>query len=253
MKHKITSVFLILSLIIFGTGIVFAKNNYSYTYTPGYRYSASQTDYNDAKEKILFIIDFSNSMNEPLTVNKTKLEIALDTMYSILPRISPNTWVGLRVYGHTAGFNPFSSCKSSQLITPIAKNNTSNIASSLARVRAVGWTPITYSLKQAINNDFAGFNGMKHIILLSDGGENCDESPCKYIVDLMKYRDDIKIDVIAFAISDDDANNQLKCVSLVTTGKFYTANTASDLADSLENSLDIEKNVSGQVIMKKQE
>ena len=250
MKYKFFSSILILTLLL-GSGIVFGKNNFSYSYTPGYRYNASQTDYNDTREKILFIIDFSNSMNEPLTVNKTKLDIALETMYSILPRISPNTWVGLRVYGHTGGFTPFASCKSSQLISPIAQNNSNNIASQLARVRAVGWTPITYSLKQAINSDFAGFNGTKHIILLSDGGENCDESPCQYIVELMKNRDDIKIDVIAFAISDNEANNQLKCVSLVTSGKFYTANTAADLVDSLENSLQMEKSVSGQVIISK--
>ena len=249
MKQKFLGSIILLFILLTSTGIVFAKNNFNYSYTPGYKYNASQSDYNDSKEKILFIIDFSNSMNEPLTMNKTKLEVALDTMYSILPRISPNTWVGLRVYGHTGGFTPFASCKSSQLISPIAQNNASNIASQLARVRAVGWTPITYSLKQAINNDFAGFNGMKHIILLSDGGENCDESPCQYIVDLMKNRDDIKIDVIAFAISDDEANNQLKCVSLVTTGKFYTANTAADLVNSIENSLQMEKNVSGQVII----
>ena len=249
MKHKIYSSILLMFFVLLESGLVFAKNNFNYSYTPGYRYDASQENYNEAKEKILFIIDFSNSMNEQLTMNKTKLDIALDTMYSILPRISPNTWVGLRVYGHSGGFTPFTSCKSSQLISPISKNNASNIASQLSRVRAVGMTPITYSLKQAINSDFAGFNGMKHIILLSDGGENCDESPCQYIVDLMKFRDDVKIDVIAFAISDEDANNQLKCVSLVTTGKFYTANTAADLVDSIENSLHMEKNVSGQVII----
>ncbi len=241
--------FILILALFLTTTIVVAKSNY--TYTPGYNYNPNQQSYNDSSEKILFIIDFSNSMNEPLTMNRTKLDVALETMYSILPRIGPNTSVGLRVYGHSGGFSPFSSCRASQLVSPITPNNSGNIAQKLSSISAVGWTPITYSLKQAINSDFAGFSGPKHIILLSDGGENCDESPCQFIVNTMKYRDDIKIDVIAFAISDDDANNQLKCVSLVTSGKFYTANNAAELVDSLENSLNIEQNVSGQIIMKK--
>ena len=56
-------------------------------------------------------------------------------------------------------------------------------------------TPITYSLKQAVKKDFLGYSGKKHIILLTDGGENCDESPCAYVMELIKVRKDIKIDV----------------------------------------------------------
>ncbi len=249
MKFNVIKSLLSIFIIFLTTSVVIAQSNY--TYTPGHSYNPNNQNYNEDNEMILFIIDYSNSMNEPLTANRTKLDIALSTMYSILPRINPNTYVGLRVYGHSGGFTPFSSCRASQLVSPISKNNSANIANKLASISAVGWTPITYSLKQAINNDFAGFNGKKHIILLSDGGENCDESPCKFIVEIMKYRDDITIDVIAFDISDAEANNQLKCVSLVTSGKFFTANNAAELVDSLENSLNIEQNVSGQIIMKK--
>ncbi|MBR6163013.1 hypothetical protein IKQ26_03860, partial [bacterium] len=81
MKQKFLGSIILLFILLTSTGIVFAKNNFNYSYTPGYKYNASQSDYNDSKEKILFIIDFSNSMNEPLTMNKTKLEVALDTMY----------------------------------------------------------------------------------------------------------------------------------------------------------------------------
>ena len=30
-------------------------------------------------------------------------------------------------------------------------------------------------LKQSVNKDLKGFDGTKHIILLTDGGENCEE------------------------------------------------------------------------------
>ena len=66
----------------------------------------------------------------------------------------------------------------------------------------------------------------------------------------MKHREDIKIDVIALAIGDEEANNQLKCVALVTSGKFYNANTAAELKDSLEDSLNLQKDVQGIIINK---
>ena len=97
-------------------------------------------------------------------------------------------------------------------------------------------------------NDFGDFAGKKRIILLSDGGENCDESPCDYAMELIKTRDDISIDVIAFNITDPEANNQLKCAALATYGKFYTANTAAQLMNSLSKSLNVQTEVEGKII-----
>ncbi|MDD3236762.1 MAG: VWA domain-containing protein [Candidatus Gastranaerophilales bacterium] len=203
----------------------------------------------NAKEKILFIVDFSNSMNESLG-SKRKIDVALDTLRDVLPQMSPTTTAGLRVYGHKNGFTPAQSCTASQLVTPLGTNNTHTILDKLATINATGWTPITYSLKKAVNSDFAGVNGPKRIVLLSDGGENCDESPCDYAIELMKLRDDIRIDVIAFTISDMDANDQLKCAALTTSGKFYSADTAAQLSDSLKNSLNMKKDVQGVILQK---
>ena len=105
------------------------------------------------------------------------------------------------------------------------------------------------SVQQTIvKNDFLGFTGKKHIILLTDGGENCDESPCKYVMELIKVRKDIKIDVIAFNIDDEDDLSQLECTSLVTSGKFYNAKTAAQLAQSLNNSVNGIKEVEAKII-----
>lgn len=196
--------------------------------------------------QVLFIMDFSNSMNENME-GTTKLEVALDTLSSILPQIPKNVSTGLRIYGHRIGFTYVDGCRASKLAVPLATNNTSNILTSLYRTRAVGWTPITYSLKQAINSDFAGAKGKKHIILLTDGGENCDESPCTFAIELMKTRNDISIDVIAFNIADIEANNQLRCTALTTSGKFYTANSKEELRKSLFESLNIDKDVHGAI------
>lgn len=236
---------LLISILFLTNLSVLAGSNYTYSTPKTYQYNSVKNTQNG--EKILFIVDFSNSMNERLG-GKTKMDIALSTMKQTLQLIPPSTSVGLRVYGHKTGFTPRQSCTASQLVSPVQPDNALNIYSKLNSINAVGWTPITYSLKQAVYFDFPDTTSKKRIILISDGGENCDESPCDFIIELMKHRDDIRIDVIALAIGDEDANNQLKCVALVTSGKFYNANTAAELKDSLEDSLNLQKEVQGVIL-----
>jgi Ca-activated chloride channel family protein len=172
----------------------------------------------------------------------------LSTMKEILPTINKNTWVGLRVYGQRMGFTQYDACKASTLLVPIAPGSEDFIQEKLTKTHPRGMTPITYSLKKAVESDFIGYTGKKHIILLTDGGENCDESPCTWVMELIKTRKDVKIDVIAFNISERDDLDQLECTALVTAGKFYSANTAADLAHSLQKSLNTSKKVDAKII-----
>lgn len=199
-------------------------------------------------EELLFIIDLSNSMNEPLE-NETKFNLMMKTMLDILPKIDPSTPVGLRIYGQKMGLTPIEACRASTLAAPIQKNNASNIEYSLKKHKPRGMTPITFSLKQAIRHDFPMFYGKKHIILMTDGGENCDESPCKFVMELIKYRKDVEIDVIAFNIKDSDDLSQLQCTALVTGGKFYNAQTSAQLYKGFNNTIDRVKNVEAKILL----
>ena len=212
-------------------------------------YMPDEYTYKNSGDKLLFVVDFSNSMGEYLE-HKTKVNQVKEMMKRILPQISADTKVGIRVYGHTCNVFAFNACRSSELLVPLGINNSNQINSAISKLRPRGMTPITYSLKQGVNKDLRNQDGIKHIILLTDGGENCDESPCDFVIELMKYREDLSIDVIALAVGDQDSNNQLKCVALVTSGKFYNANTAADLKNSLEDSLKLEKQVQGTIISK---
>lgn len=196
-------------------------------------YMPEEYSYKNNGNKLLFILDFSNSMGEFLE-HKTKVSQIKEMMKTILPQISSDTEVGVRVYGHTCNIFAYNACKSSELLVPLGLNNSLKINSAISKLRPKGMTPITYSLKQGVNKDLKGLDGVKHIILLTDGGENCDESPCDYAIELMKERRDIKIDVIAFNVHDSNDLDQLKCVADVTSAKFIKADTKSQLMQSMQ-------------------
>lgn len=237
--------FLCILILFLGLSAVWAENYNVYQPDEFSPNSLAAVD-----EKLLFILDFSNSMSEYLG-GKKKVDLMLQTMGQILPIINKKTWVGLRVYGHRNGFTQYDACKASSLVVPIAPNSGFDIQTKLAKTHPRGMTPITYSLKQAVESDFLGFDGKKHIILLTDGGENCDESPCTWAMGLIQTRKDVKIDVIAFNIDDKDDLDQLECTALVTTGKFYSAKTSGELVDSLKKSLNMKKQVGAKIILNK--
>lgn len=212
-------------------------------------YMPKDYSYQECGDKLLFVVDFSNSMGEYLE-HKTKINQVRDMMNFVLPQISPSTRVGLRVYGHTCNLIAYNACRSSELLVPLGFSNSSGILSKMNSLRPRGMTPITYSLKQAVNRDLEGYDGIKHIILLTDGGENCDESPCDYSIELVKTRRDIKIDVIAFNVHDKDDLAQLQCTANVTGGKFVEADTRAELFRSMEEMILSHKNVEAMIYNK---
>ena len=233
-------------LIIFFTIIFFCSvacaENYNVYKKENYNIDKAGND------KILFVIDYSSSMEEYIG-SDTKYNQMLKTMSNILQKLPRTQEAGLRIYGHRAGITAYDGCKASSLVVPIMPASAKRIENELYKHKPRGMTPITYSLKQAVNSDLP-VKGKKRIILLTDGGENCDESPCKWAIELIKTRKDVSIDVIAYNVDNDDDIDQLKCSAAVTSGKFYNPKTAAELANSLENSLNITKEVEGQIIRK---
>ncbi len=213
-------------------------------------YNADNYNYNNENktENILVILDSSYSMKDKID-GRQKIEIAKDVIIRVLEQIPPNVRIGLRIYGHKSGLLGLRSCRASELKVPIGHNNKQNIAEQLFDLKPEGWTPITYSIKQALENDFVGVSGKKRMILVTDGMETCDGSPCEYVLSIVRQNIDIQIDVIGFDLDEPEAIAQLKCTSMATKGKFYSASTAAELFKTLTNSINAKKEVQGKVIM----
>jgi len=206
-------------------------------------------------ENVLIILDASESMND-LMGGQPKIQIAKDVVLKTIRALPPNVNVGLRVYGHQLGSTgmvfsgPFGSystggsmCRQTQLLVPMGTSNRTRMAAQLMNVQARGKTLISYALREAVTNDFVGLPGKKTIILVSDGRETCAANPCDLALDMVRAGVDIKMNTIGFGTHDRVADDQLKCLALSTKGKFYSANTAADLARGIGQSMSVQTSV----------
>lgn len=195
----------------------------------------------------VFILDYSNSMNMRIN-GESKYSILKRCFKNLIAQIPDAVPVGVRVYGQRWGLTSLDACKATIMAEGINKYNRDIIMQKIAKYRPRGMTPITYSLKETIEKDFLQDRTQKHIVLVTDGGENCDESPCEYVMNLVKTRKDIQIDVVAIDIDNVDDIDQLKCTANVTSGKFYSVNTEAELAKSMKDTINIRKMVNAQIV-----
>ena len=191
----------------------------------------------------VILLDISGSMRERNSNNKTRINNALNVILSMLNNYNDFDWLGLRTIGippHKVVSNiknegpiyttfAFSKayrkvCNNSELVVEIKEGGASSIRQMIPTITANGnSTPIEYTLKQTIEQDFKNFpNYMKkHIILITDGYEGCGGNPCSYIKKVRSERDDIVIDVISML--DLGQNFSLySCLAETTGGKVYS-------------------------------
>ncbi len=211
----------------------------SYALPPMQAYANQQKP----QKSVMIILDSSYSMSEDLPSGENKMAAAKRVILDFMKLVPRDVNIGLRVYG-----NREEQCDATTQLVPIGRNNRNFIASQMVGIRPTGFTPISFSLQRSLIEDFYNVPGEKNIILVSDGVETCGADPCSVAVDMVRQGVDIKINVVGFGIQGLDASKQLKCIALSTFGKFHTANTAAELADSLKSATPYATTVQGQII-----
>ncbi len=240
---------ILLVLIICIISLILIQQAFSYEYlnqkdkyhlydTEQAKYTYRNNNLTLPDEEILIIFDYSKSMNKSAGYS-TRLFQATDAVISVLTTIDDNTKIGLRLFGinNSQDFsiqnnNTISDrerrCLASKLVLPISANNNQNIINKFSEYVPYGASSIGYSLRQAVKNDFSNDASLKRIILVTDGTENCGDDPCRYIRNLMKTRNDIRIDIIGVSINK-DAYSELLCIADSTNGKLYNANNPEEI------------------------
>ena len=179
----------------------------------------AQTGFNrDAKTRILFIYDASNSMNgswqkgKKHTIAQRLLSETIDEMQNI-----PNLETALCVYGHQKYYRNGQDCNDTKLEVPFAAKNAKQIKAKLKSITPKGTTPIAMTLEKSAE-DFSDCSNCRNIIILiTDGIEECGGDPCAISMKLQRQGIVLKPFVIGIGL-DVNFKKSFECL-----GTFYDA------------------------------
>lgn len=235
-----------LFLILIFSLVAQTTSAYSQVSNPFLKGNKLTSSFDRNKRTVLIVFDASGSMEEKMN-GETRIHIAKRVLEDVLLKAPQDINLGLRVYGSSVPRgNPSLDCFDSKLVVIPGTNNRRSVISEIYKILPRGFTPITYSLSQALQ-DIAPYEGEKSIILISDGLETCGGDPCELAQTISLSDVDLKIDVVGFGVSDDpQAQNQLMCIATSTMAKYFQANNASDLTKGLTDS--INQSVTGKII-----
>lgn len=179
------------------------------------------------QKSILFILDSSASMQEPMG-GKTKLDVAKETLSNLLDDLPQDANVGLVVYGNKVQ----RSCEIIDIMVPISKLNIEAMKRAIRSVSARGKTPIATAL-QISAGELKKLDGDKALILISDGQETCGGDP---IAAANRIRQELGINLVIHVIGfdvDEGTRQQLLGIAKSGGGSYYSADNAEELKNSL--------------------
>ena len=176
---------------------------------------------------IYIIFDASGSMMGQLPDRSRKIETAKKVLQDFLSGDFEGYELALRAYGHRRKED----CSDSELLIPFgpAEQVIAQLKSSVKQINAIGRTPITYSLTEALK-DFGDRAG--EIILISDGIESCNADPCALVREWRSRNVKIRVHVVGLGLEEKD-KGALRCISEAAGTEYHDANSASDLAGEL--------------------
>lgn len=183
--------------------------------------------------KVLLLLDVSGSMNERISSGGTKFAAAKRAMKQVADALPTGTQVGLRVYGseisESKRTNP-KACRDTKLVMPVGALDRAAMYRAVDSFKAVGETPIAYSLGKAV--DDLGDKGRRVVVLISDGEESCSGDPCPVARKLTDRGVDLQFNAVGLDVGG-KARKQLKCIADAGDGSYYDAERADDLSEAL--------------------
>lgn len=180
--------------------------------------------------RTIIVMDGSGSMWGQIE-GRTKLEIARETVASVLTTIPAEQELGLMAYGHREKGN----CSDIELLVPPASGTGAEIADKVAKMRFLGKTPLSESVRQAAEVLRFGESAAT-VVLVTDGLETCDADPCALGRELEASGLNFTAHVIGFGLSAEEGA-QVACLAEETGGKYLQASDAGALTDALQETV----------------
>lgn len=184
-------------------------------------------------DAVEIILDASGSMLQRID-GKRRIEIARDVLTNLVEESIPEgTPMALRIFGHrTPG-----ECQT-DLEVPLAPLDKSHVIGTISQTEAknLAKTPIGASLER-VAADLDGAAGQKLVLLITDGEETCDGDPALAIEKLKEAGLDIRVNIVGFAIDDQQLKNDFERWAMAGGGRYFDAAGEEDLSQSVQQAL----------------
>lgn len=186
----------------------------------------SMTTFGFAANKVIIILDASGSMWAQID-GKPKLEIARESLRTVLQSVPTDDEIGFMAYGHREK----GSCDDIQLIVPPQAGSGSAISAAADSLKFLGKTPLTAAVKQAAEA-LKYTEDKATVVLITDGLETCGGDPCALGKELEASGVDFTADVVGFGLTADEGR-QIACLADNTGGKYIQASDEKALQEAL--------------------
>ncbi|MEW9616274.1 VWA domain-containing protein [Shinella sp. S4-D37] len=179
-----------------------------------------------AADKTMIVLDASGSMWGQIG-GRSKIEIARETLGTVLKSVPAGTELGLMVYGHREK----GSCSDIELAVPPGAGTGEAITAFVSGLNPKGKTPLTQSVEQAA--DILKYTEDKAtVVLVTDGLETCEADPCALASALEGKGVDFTTHVVGFGLTEEEGR-QVACLAENTGGKYFQASDATQLVAAL--------------------
>ena len=172
------------------------------------------------------VLDASNSMWGQIQ-GRAKIDIARDSIRTLLSSWDPNADLGLIAYGH----NRPADCSDIESLMKVAPLDANAFNTLVGNLTPKGKTPLTEAVRRAAK-ELALTDRPASVILFSDGIETCGGDPCSLAQELKAEGVNFTAHVIGFSVNANE--KQLACLAESTGGLFLTADTEQQLSQALQ-------------------
>ncbi len=192
----------------------------------------------DMQVNIEIVLDASGSMANQIG-GESMMDIAKNSILTVLDHMPENANVGLRVFGHF-GDNSYDtmelSCGANELIYPIEPLNVAGIEKALDPIQPTGWTSIALSIVNGVKDleQFKDEKTLNILYIITDGVETCGGDPVLAAQKLKDSGTDVVLGIIGFNVNAQQ-NRLLQDIAKAGGGYYSTASDAANLTMELSN------------------
>ena len=200
-------------------------------------------------------------LRTPAEPGLSMMDAAKSVLTDVVSKLPPSAIVGLRVYGHRIPEGAPEACRDSELVVPFGALDRKALTATIKQVRALGTTPIAYSIEQ-VGDDLKDAAGPAMLILVTDGKEECGGDPVAAITALrqrgidspgvaprqgrkgpstpepeVRKGIDVTLNIVGFSLGAAADRDAMARVAAAGSGQFFDAKNAADLKAAVFASL----------------